>query len=351
MKISDIDKNFAIETNLDLPGIVWLDAKDAPFTIHGLYRSEKGKPFIRMPEEIAQKISGGVAALNFNTAGGRIRFRTDSPYVAISCKKPDSGYMHHMTKQGQSGFDLYRSDAGNYTFVGPLIPGGTGDYSFVKDTDGKLHTYTLDMPLYDGVNEVYIGLKKGSELDCAEPYQYRKPILYYGSSITQGGCASRPGNAYQAMISRRFDADYINLGFSGNAKGEPAMIEYLASIDSSVFVCDYDHNAPSAAHLRKTHYPLYAAYRAAHPDTPIILASRGDYHPDIPDIVERREIVMETYDRALADGDKNVRFVDGMHLFDGDFADSCTVDTCHPNDLGFFRMAQKFGDVIEEILK
>ena len=181
-------------------------------------------------------------------------------------------------------------------------------------------------------------------------YALEKPVLYYGSSITQGGCASRPGNAYQAMISRRLDADFINLGFSGNAKAETVMCEYLASLDASVFVCEYDHNAPNADHLAKTHRPLYETYRAAHPDVPIVFVTKPDFHPGTED-ERRRRIVIDTYEYALSVGDRKVSFVDGAHLFDGPFADSCTVDGCHPNDLGFFRMAQKIGDAVEAALK
>ena len=346
MKISDIDKNLAVENTTGLDGIVWLDVKDPPFSIHGLWQTEKGVGFLRMPEETAKAASDGVYWLSHHTAGGRIRFRTDSPWIALKAVMPDNGTMPHITMLGQSGFDLYRSDAGVYEYAGSFMPGNRHHgYDTWKPTDGKRHTYTVNMPLYDPVEEVYIGLSKDAEIDVPEPYAYEKPVLYYGSSITQGGCASRPGNAYQAMISRRLDADFVNLGFSGSAKAEPAMREYLASLSASVFVCDYDHNAPNADHLEATHRPLYETYRAANPDTPIVFVSKPDFHPGTED-ERRRGIVIATYEYALSRGDTKVSFVDGARLFDGPFADSCTVDGCHPNDLGFFRMAEKIGDAV-----
>ena len=351
MKISDIDKNLAVESTVGLENLVWLDVKEAPFSIRGLYQTEKGKPFLRMPEDIAAAASEGVRWLNTNTAGGRIRFRTNSPRIALKAVMPDNGTMPHITMLGQSGFDLYRSDGGQYAYAGSFMPGNRHHgYDTWIPTDGKTHTYTVNMPLYDPVEEVYIGLSADAEIEAAEPYAYEKPVLYYGSSITQGGCASRPGNAYQAMISRRLDADFVNLGFSGNAKAETVMCEYLASLDASVFVCDYDHNAPNADHLEATHKPLYDIYRRANPDTPIVFVTKPDFHPGTED-VRRREIVLATYPAALAAGDKKVSFVDGAKLFEGDFADSCTVDGCHPNDLGFFRMAQKIGAAVEAALK
>ena len=351
MKISDIDKNLSVNDTTGLKNVIWLDAKDEPFRIHGLWQTEKGKPFLRMPPDTAKAVSEGVAWLNTNTAGGRIRFRTNSPFIAIKAVMPDNPTMRHITMLGQSGFDIYRSDNGISSYAGSLIP-GTRDHGFQTycTTDGGLHTYTLNMPLYDPVEEVYIGLSAESELYPPEPYAIEKPVLYYGSSITQGGCASRPGNAYQAMISRRLNADFINLGFSGSARGEAAVRDYLSTIESSVFVCDYDHNAPDAAHLNATHFPIYESYRRAHPDTPIVFVSRPDFNNTTEDI-RRREVVMKTYLTAIGSGDLNVFFVDGAHIFDGDFADSCTVDGCHPNDLGFFRMAQKIGRAVEKALK
>ena len=351
MKIGDIDKNLAVESKIGLTDVVWFDSKDAPIKVYGLSQAEKGKQFLRFPAEIAEQVSPGVKYLNTNTAGGRIRFRTNSRYIAIKAVMPDNGTMAHITMLGQSGFDLYRSDAGDYKYVASFVPGGRSHgYESWKPTDGQWHTYTIHMPLYDPVEEVYIGLAEGSEIEEPEAYTYEKPVLYYGSSITQGGCASRPGNAYQAMISRRLDCDHINLGFSGSGKAEPAMCDYLASVDCSVFVCDYDHNAPNAEYLEKTHYNLYKVFRAKHPDTPVIFVSKPDYKPENAEDEKRRQIIMNTVRRAEEEGDRNVMFVDGSHLFDGDFADSCTVDGCHPNDLGFFRMAQGIGDAVAKVL-
>ena len=119
--------------------------------------------------------------------------------------------------------------------------------------DGKEHTFTINFPLYQGVNSLYIGLKEGSVIKEAPEYETTAPFVYYGSSITQGGCASRPGSAYQNILSRHLQWDHINLGFSGSCKGEDEMAYYIASLDMSVFVYDYDHNAPTVEHLKNTH--------------------------------------------------------------------------------------------------
>jgi hypothetical protein len=143
--------------------------------------------------------------------------------------------------------------------------------------------------------------------------------------------------------------DYINLGFSGNAMGEDEIANYIASLDMSVFVCDYDYNAPTAEHLAATHDKLYRKVRAAHPSLPIIFLTRP--RPHYRDIDLRSfEVVKKTYEQAVTDGDKNVSFIDGRSLFAIAGTDG-TVDATHPNDLGFLSMASRIAEVLGPILE
>lgn len=354
MKIQEIDKNFLVNTNIRESDIVWLDIRLAPFLISGISYDERYGCYTRMPQEIAAQVSEGVAGLNFHTAGGRVRFRTNSEFIGIHAVMNNAGLMPHITLVGQSGFDLYRKKDGEctekfyHTYIPPM--GMRTGYSVPFRTDGTLADYTINFPLYDGVKELYIALKKDALILEAAPYRYSVPVVYYGSSITQGGCASRPGNSYQSIISRRLDTDYINLGFSGSGKAEEVMVQYLASLKMSVFVCDYDHNAPDASYLKKTHLPLYRAVRSKQPALPIVFVSAPDVLMAPNVYMERREVIRETYQTALADGDKNVHFIDGAELFAGDDWDSCTVDGTHPNDLGFYRMAMRIEKEIVRLL-
>ena len=350
MDIREVDKNFKIETTLKEADIVWRDAASAPFRLFGACAEAEG-PFYRPPQSVAGAINGGVYGLCRHTAGIRLRFATDSPYIAIKAVMNECGTMPHITKAGQSGFDLYHYVGGMQVYAGTFMPssGLTKGYESCINVKPEMNTYTINMPLYDGVKELYIGLAKDSEIAPAAPYKYEKPVLYYGSSITQGGCASRPGNSYQGFIERKYDTDFINLGFSGSARAEEAMCAYIASLDVSVFVCDYDHNAPSLEHLQKTHYPLYKTFRDANPDTPVVFVSKPDFRGDA-DSIARRAAIYETYRIAKENGDDNVYFIDGELLFAGEFRDSCTVDGAHPNDLGFFRMGMVIGEVVGKIL-
>ena len=351
MRIEEIDKNLKVETNIQKDDIIWLSPKDAPFSIHGLCETEKDMPYHRLPEEVGKATNPGVAGLMWHTAGGRIRFATNSPYIAIKAVMNECGTMPHITKAGQSGFDLYGYKNEKQVYIATFmpVPGLTKGYESCIGVPAEMNTYNINMPLYDGVKELYIGLAKDAEIAPAAPYKYEKPVLYYGSSITQGGCASRPGNAYQGFIERKLDTDYINLGFSGSARGEEVICQYMASLDVSVFVVDYDHNAPSLEHLKATHYPLFKTFRDAHPETPVVFVSKPDFRGDA-DSVARRAAIYETYRIAKENGDDNVYFVDGELLFAGEFRDSCTVDGCHPNDLGFFRMGMVIGEAVEKIL-
>lgn len=150
--------------------------------------------------------------------------------------------------------------------------------------------------------------------------------------------------------SRRLDTDYINLGFAGNCKAEAMMIQYLANLKMSVFVCDYDHNTPDAEYLQKTHLPLYRSIRAKQPNLPIVFLSAPTIIANMEEYAARREIIRESYREALNEGDENVYFIDGAELFAGEDWDSCTIDGVHPNDLGFYRMAMRIEKELGSLL-
>ncbi|MBO7520166.1 MAG: hypothetical protein J6T73_05240, partial [Clostridia bacterium] len=215
---------------------------------------------------------------------------------------------------------------------------------------GKAREYIINLPLYSAVSELYIGLSDKSGVFKGEPYKVGKPVVYYGSSITQGGCASRPGNSYEAIISRNLNRDYINLGFSGNAKGEDEMANYIKDLPMSLFVYDYDHNAPCAEHLKATHERMFRIIRDKNPDLPVLFLSRPKHRLNSAE-KERLEIIKTTYQNAIAGGDRNVYFIPGNELIDNTLEDVATVDYCHPNDCGFYAMAQKIGAVISKVLE
>lgn len=354
IKIEEIDKNFKVET-INSKDIVFINAKNDVFDIYGLYKPrEKDTPFRRLPR--LDGVYWGVNMLASNTAGGKIRFKTNSPYIALRVEFEDVCHMSHMTLAGSCGFDLYSFDEKEEHFIGPLLPPECichGELSFqcFKDLKAKEDRYlTLYLPLYNGVKSLEIGIAPDAYLDKGAPFMTDCPVVYYGSSITQGGCASRPGNAYPALITHKTNIDHTNLGFSGSACGEISMAEYIAGLDMCAFVYDYDYNAESPEYLRKTHEPFFKKIRNAHPCLPIIMLSAPYYAKDGDDRT-RRDIIKETYLNAKESGDENVYFIDGGDLFNGDFPEACTVDGAHPNDLGFTRMSQGILPILIKALK
>lgn len=329
-------------------GIRFYDVKSDPFRLYGLYNAKTEPRFHRIPDSVAEATSSGVKGLNYHTAGGRVRFKTTSGYIVLRMKSFGGAEMTNMCLIGSSGFDIYLSRNGRDTFHSVFRPpyGYKGGYESVVELPSGEKEVTINFPLYSGVNELYLGLDENSTLEPHSDYTFERPVLYYGSSITQGGCASRPGMSYEALISRRLDTNYTNLGFSGCAKAEEAITDYLASLDCSVFVLDYDHNAPNAEYLASTHEKLYLKFRAAHKNTPVVFVGKPDFWLNGVDPMKRRDVIYTTYNNARNRGEK-VIFVDGYSLFAGEWREECTVDGCHPNDLGMSRMADVIGKAVE----
>jgi hypothetical protein len=346
--LTEIDKNF-IPATIDKQDYLFRDCREEPFRIYGLIWPNEEDPFFtRMPRKVAKTVNDGVLSLCNCTAGGRVRFKTDSATVAIRAKMHHIYRGNHFPMTGSSGFDLYADGIYRGTFCPPLEI--TDGFESRVDLRGKgMREILIHMPLYSGVISLEIGIEPGSVLLPADEYKYKTPVVYYGSSITQGGCASRPGNCYQNHISRHYDCDHVNLGFSGSAKAEETMIDYLISLPMSIFVMDYDHNAPTPEYLEETHYKMYRRFRDARPDVPIVMATMPKVTATANSI-QRRKTILATIEKARAEGDNNVYFVDGKEMMAMFGDDGGLVDDCHPNDLGFLCMSRAFGEVIGKIL-
>ncbi len=351
---SAIDKLMVADEG-DASGLVWLDVKkNLIFDLYGFYDVYNTEGFIRMPLDVARATNSGVLNNASHTAGGRVRFTTNSKRVAIRAKMPSVTRFVHMALVGSSGFDLYEDNDIRSEFACAYKPpyGYTDGYEAIYNApSAEERSYTLNFPLYSPVSKLEIGIDAGSSISAGRKYADTLPILYYGSSITQGACASRPGLCYQNIIARRTNIDYINLGFSGSARAEDVICEYMADIPMSIFICDYDHNAPNAEHLRNTHKKLYETIRTKNPRIPYIMLSRPDYDCGVADSIARRDVIIDTFRFARESGDKYVYYIDGAGIFAGHDRDSCTTDKCHPNDLGFMKMADSVGQIIKRYMR
>ena len=327
--------------------VAWRSALSAPLSLHGVYFDEAEGLYLRMPPAVAMAVSGAVKTLSRCTSGGRIRFRTDSPYLALRCLAPAFGPMPHMPLTGSHGFAFYVDGiyAGKVTpscaAVAAPIEGRIPFAGSIRLRGGSvMHDVELWFPLYGGVATLDIGVREGATVLPPRPYTIEKPIVSYGSSITQGACASRVGNDALAHISRKLDAEILNLGFSGNGNAEPAMLDYLASLDAAAYIFDYNYYLDKPDRVLPPHYEIYRRLREAHPDVPILMIDKPGGCLFSPKAYEaRREMIAATYERAVSEGDTLVAMIDAHDFFGDEDADACLVDTDHPSDVGFLRMA------------
>ena len=325
---------------------------EKPIKVFGIPNFEKDKKLTRLPDDVIEKIPS-LDFLGRRCPGGRIGFKTNSKTIGVRAKyktlSPDIG----MSIYACQSFHVFDGSKQSSKFMGVMPPYNYESLEFerILHRDGVMDDILILLPRNEIIENVEILLDDDAEILPPTEYKYSKPILYYGSSITEGGISCNPANAYNAIISRHLDTDYINLGFSGNAKGEIPMAEFISTLDFSIFVYDYDHNDPTVEHLKNTHEMFFKKIREAHPTVPVVMITRphATYGSDE---IARREVVKATYENAVANGDKNVYFIDG-ELFFKDFKDKelCFIDTIHPNDLGFHKMAEVIEPIIKGILE
>jgi len=337
----------------------WYLPHATPFRLAGFAWFDEDRVYRRLPVLAEGKLPAGVDALANCTAGGQIRFQTDSRRVRVRVSLAGRADMNHMPSTGQCGFDLYIGAPGQMRYC------NTTKYDYTRtDYDLELFEHprrawrhmTLYWPLYQGVKQVHVGLERDAGVRKPRPFAGKGPVVFYGTSITQGGCASRPGMAYPSIIGRDLNVETVNLGFSGNGRGEPEVAAVVASVPrASLFVIDYEANCVDTETFRRTLPEFVRIVREAHPRTPILVVSRIAFAKDIhfPGWAawaeERRAIQRGVVAKARRRGDRRVSFFDGRRMLGRDF-EECTVDGVHPTDLGFYRMAKGLGPTIGRLV-
>ena len=353
MDITALDPRLA-ERELRETDIVWYSPETEPFSLRGVFFDEKEGLYVRMTLDVAAEANPSVRALARMTAGGRLRFRTSSPYIALRVIAPYVYPMGHMPLTGSHGFAFYVD--GRY--AGKVAPQPkealdhqSGRIAFAGSArhgaGAGVHDVEIYLPLYGGVAAFEVGLAEGAELLSPRPYRNAGTIVAYGSSITQGACASRGGNDAVNHLSRMLDSDILNLGFSGNGNAEPAMLDYLSSLENvSAYIFDYNYYTDIPDRVLPPHSEIYRRLREAHPDVPILMIDKPgcDYDPE--GYAARRAMIRATYEAARAAGDEKALMLDAYELFGDEYRDACLVDSNHPNDLGFLRMAEAMARVL-----
>ena len=308
--------------------------------------------FDRFPAIADGKVTPAVWNLSRDSAGMMVRFKTDSAIIWADYtlfRERLNGV--NMTPIGASGLDLYaRDDAGLWRWVGVARPDKKEvRVELINSLAPGLREYAIYLPLYNGVEKLSIGVDPAAQFAPLAP-RTDKPIVFYGTSITHGASASRPGMVHTAILGRRFDRSVINLGFSGNGRMDAAVGDLLNKIDAAIYVIDCLPNMDAAA-VREKCLPLVNQLRAAHPTTPIVLVedrrfpnswiqpNKNKFHND------NHAALRECFEKLKAAGITGLFYIPGDDLLGSDFEG--TTDGSHPNDLGFLRQA----DVMEPILR
>ena len=351
-----LDPNMALN-KADADGIVWFDPREEPFDLIGFEWINDDSVFRRLPILPDWPIREAVDQLANHTAGGQVRFRTDSRKILIKVALRERSGMYHMPATGQSGFDLYVNTSGIQRYLKTSrFPHDTIRYEVELYTadEMEMQTFTLNFPLYNGVNSLQIGLEDGAKLEAPPSFKLHGKFVIYGTSITQGGCVSRPGMAYSNILSRKLDVQFVNLGFSGNGRGEPELAHLINEITGTSFIIlDYEANANET--IVNTLGPFIEILREKHPIVPILLVSKIRYasattgSQAYESLMRLRDFQKQLVETRKNAGDKYIYFLDGSEILGEDY-DECTVDGVHPTDLGSLRIAGAIQSVVESIL-
>lgn len=292
-----------------------------------------------------------------HSAGIAVLFETNSSVIKAKWKLPAEVYMHNMTPIAHSGMDLYCFKEGKWQYVSVAKPtkGTEQDQVIIQNMDGTMKQFMLYLPLYNGISDLQIGVHESAAINKpAQPgINTSKRIVVYGSSIVHGASASRSGMAYPAILQRRTGYDVINLGFSGNAKMEPEMAAYIASVQADCYVLDCIPN-PSPEQIR-SRAPYFIKYIREHqPNTPIVLVEtlfrqNGLFDQQIGENVRKQnEEIKKAYEKLKQEGVKNIFYIESDKLIGDDH--EATIDGVHLTDLGFMRIADAILPVIKKAM-
>jgi hypothetical protein len=314
--------------------------------------------FDRLPAKAERLVRPEVWNLSRHSAGMAVRFVTDATTLKARWTLTSENLaMPHMPATGVSGLDLYvRTADGVWRWLANGRPTAkTNNAALYTNIPPGTREYLLYLPLYNGVSTVELGLPDGTVLQRGEPYPagHEKPLVFYGTSITQGGCASRPGMVHTAILGRRLNRPVINLGFSGNGRMELEVAELMAELGAAVYVIDCLPNIGAKEVAERTK-PLVQALRTARPGTPIVLVEDRTYSDAFLNVSKRersessRTALRVAFDQLRAAGESRLFYLSGEQLLGDD--NEGTVDSSHPTDLGFLRQADAFEPILRTAL-
>ncbi|MBT5874708.1 MAG: hypothetical protein HOH43_14925 [Candidatus Latescibacteria bacterium] len=332
--------------------LVWHNVED--WGVEGKGWSDTERYYDRFPGRARGSVRDPVWDLSRHSAGMCVRFETDAESIHVRYKLLNERLaMAHMPASGVSGLDLYAENSdGVDRWVSVVAPESqTIDQAIAQNLADGSRRYTIYLPLYNGVETLEIGVSRDALFSSESP-RTEPPMVFYGTSITHGACASRPGMAFPAIIGRRLRRPTINLGFSGNGQMETEIVELLTELEASVYVIDCLPNMTPDL-VKERSEPLVRQIRGAHPDTPILLVEDRTF-TNAPFIrsqmevhTERRSGLRTAYEELQAEGLTGLYYLAGDDILGSDGEGA--TDGSHPNDLGMMRYADGYEPVLCEI--
>ncbi len=343
--IAVFDPNMAVASTTVTNGVKWIDGKALP--LEGKAFTDVEHFYDRLPSNVTTAVNGGVRSMKHHTAGMQFRFTTDSKKLHFKWV-PYGGNlsMDHMPATGVSGIDIYRQTPdGRWRYVktGRISRASGGSLS-ISWTPGT--PCLVNLPLYNGIRSFQLGIDPEASISAPPTHKgAAKPVVFYGTSITHGGCCSRPGMSFVNIVGRKLDVPVVNLGFSGSGKMELEMSEHLARIDASCYVLDCIWNMNDGL-VKDRYEPFIRNLRAKRPGVPIVMAEASDVYGGAPSAKDR--LVRSLYDKLVAEGWEGLVYLpkEGMYLDDGEGS----VDGVHPNDWGMVAHAEAYGGAVRKAL-
>lgn len=308
----------------------------------GVSESAKESPYDRLPLSSKGKVRQAVWDLSKNSAGLTVRFISNSPSVKVKWGILNDTKFNHMAATGIKGVDLYCKVNSKWVYVNTGRPTGIeNEATMVSALAPGEKEFKIYLPLYDGTTYLEVGLDSASFIRKPAP-ESQLPIVFYGTSILQGGCASRPGMAFTNIISRKLNVDCYNFGFSGNGKMDPPVVDVISGIKASFYVIDCLPNM-TPQQVTDSVMPLAKAIRAKNPLTPIVFVENIEYaripfEANVKKSFEAKNAALKTeFDKLQKEGVKGLYYISSANAIGAD--NEGTVDGTHMTDLGFMRYA------------